>query len=910
MIKGWESLFSWSSLSMEWLWELEKSEVYVAEHIVNFLIQNNIYVNTKVKISYSESPQTKINLEEIGCFFIDKKIGEYLDSRQYNNTIYGKLHSHRELIWQNYKNENFISSSSLISYPVPRPGDAIALLLTTDLKAKELTELKFTNFFFLIHLIQSALILDESLAKTFTRLQKFLHLGLKIPNIDVGILGDLRANSEDLILLSVNLDARNPWLEKEVFIGHLAWIAIQLNKPIAKIYKRLKLFSPLGLKLPKINLESLNNFILNQEDLFLLSEKLNSKSPWIKQKVSPIHILKIAHKLDISIAFALRELQKFIPLGFELPEVNLDLFEHIKVTQEILSFCSTEKNGRSSIVENYVTLLDILLNLNWYEEFEEFIDVEDEDIADYFHEWLVDEVTRIIKIINCFVPLGIELQQVEFDYLNNLTLKDLQRLEHYLLYGEFNWYEDNPLLIHLLEASCSLNEPIAEILKSLQKFASLGLEIPELSIDNIGNFVVTYEDFDYLCIYEDGTGTDWLTNGFLEPAHIEIIEYRWQNMSISDFIKDMQRYIPLGVKVPKKIPENIDNITNIDKLILCENFFEESPRIEKVSLIHILRSAYWLDEALGKTIERFQKFLAVGVAGLEIPKNIPESLSNYKVTYDDLKLLSEDFNLEGDYRVTSGKWLTDKVLTLHIIQAIVKLEKSGTEIVNRLQRFVPLGLDVPQISLEILSSFIPSQEDMIVFSRNLDSNAPFFKEKIPNWQIVRASVELNKTVAETLKQVQKFIPLGIEVPETNSELLDYFTANQDDIITLSQDLDQNEPWLENEISLIHILRVSMSLKKPVATILTRLQKLTPLGFKLPKIDPRLLGDLIVTQADLVALSEDLDAASPWIKGKVSSFHIHCASQRLNEPVIRTLERLQTFSLILNLQLPEGDRETW
>lgn len=925
LIKGWESLLNWSSLSMEWLWKLETSEVYVAEHIVNFLIQNNIYVNTKVKTSHPESHQTKINLEEIGCFFVDKNIEKYLDSRQYNNTIYGKLHSHREIIWQKYKNENSISSSSLISYPVPRPGDAVALLLTTDLEAKELQGLTFTNFLFLIHLIKSALILDEPLAKTFTRLQKFSHLGLKIPNIDVGILDDLRANSEDLILLSVNLDGKNPWLEKEVFIGHLAWTAIQLNKPIAKIYKRLKLFSSLGLKLPKINLESLNNLILTQEDLFLLSEKLNSKSPWIKQKVSPIHILKIAHKLDISVSSALQKLQKFIPLGFELPEVNLDLFEHIKVTQEILSLCSTETNGRSYIVENRVTLLDILLNLDWYEEFEEFFDVEDEDItddfeeslnpedediADYFHEWLVDEVTRIIEIITCFVPLGIELQQVEFDFLNNLTLKDLQRLEHYLLYGEFEWDEDNALLIHLLEASCSLDEPVAETLKALQKFASLGIEIPELSIDNLGNFVVTYEDFNYLCIFEDGTGIDWLTDGFLEPVHIDIIEYRWQNMSISDFIKKMQKYIPLGVKVPKIIPENIDNLTNIDKLILYEDFFEESASIEKVSLIHILRSAYWLDETLGKTIERFQKFLAVGVAGIKIPKNIPESLSDYKVTYDDLKLLSEDFNMENNYRVTSGKWLTDKVPTLHIIQAVVKLEKSVIEIVNSLQRYVPLGLDVSQISPEILSSFIPSKEDMIVFSQNLDSNVPFFKEKIPNWQIVRASVALNKTVAETLKQVQRFIPLGVEVPETNSELLGDFTANQDDVITLSQDLDQNELWLENEISLIHILRVSMWLKKPVITILIRLQKLTLLGFKLPEIEPGLLGNLIVTQADLVALSEDLDAASPWIEGKVSSFHIRCASQRLNEPITRTLERLQAFSLILNLQLPEGDPETW
>lgn len=94
----------------------------------------------------------------------------------------------------------------------------------------------------------------------------------------------------------------------------------------------------------------------------------------------------------------------------------------------------------------------------------------------------------------------------------------------------------------------------------------------------------------------------------------------------------------------------------------------------------------------------------------------------------------------------------------------------------------------------------------------------------------------------------------------------------------------------------------MWLKQPVKTILSRLRNLAPLGFKVPEIDPELCGDLIVSQADLIALSDDLDGAEPWITGKVSDFHITCASQRLNESKEQTLERLKVYVDLLKLEL--------
>jgi hypothetical protein len=79
-------------------------------------------------------------------------------------------------------------------------------------------------------------------------------------------------------------------------------------------------------------------------------------------------------------------------------------------------------------------------------------------------------IARIIEILSPFVALGLELQQIDLNSLKSLTLQDFNILNHYLLFGESEWNEDNPLIIHLMEASYNLSKPISQILKSLQKF--------------------------------------------------------------------------------------------------------------------------------------------------------------------------------------------------------------------------------------------------------------------------------------------------------------------------------------------------------------------------------------------------------------------------------------------------------
>jgi Caspase domain len=899
LIEGAKSLLEWSHLSFEWLWSLEQSEVFIAERVVSFLIQNNIYIPRTTGNNNDKSIQSKLSLAEIGCFYHDKIINEHAEGWESEKSK--KIKSHRLSIWRNKGKEY----SSSISFPVMLPGDAVALLGKNNEGIKELRNI---NVISIDNILRAALALDESIAKSLGRLQKFNFLGIKSPIVDLLFLKDIQAAPEDLILLSIHSDGTNPWLKKEVSCGYLAKKSMELNKPIAEIYLRLQQFSPLGLKLPKVKIESLNNSVLTKENSFLLSENLDGKSPWVEQEISIVHIFRIASKLNISIASAFEKIQDFTQLGFDLPKGNFNLFEEVYIEEEILNILLLKQQDRPFVSDACTFLLDVLSGFICSER---FYNLKFHDLAgdldvyaeqDLFCQHLPDEVTRIIKTINSFVSLGINLEPIEIDFLKLLKFEDLDRLHSYT-YGGFNWDEHTPALIHLLEVSSDLSEPISKSLKSLQKFVSLGLKLPEISIEYLADFIVTGDDFGNLSEYDSNLDEgcfEWLDTGTISPYFL--LNRYWSEQSLNNYAEEMQRYRPLGVSISKNIPENLDEVISTDFYLLQNDFDDRDGGdgyIDKVTLVHILRSANWINEPLGKTIERFQRFFALGIAGILIPENIPKSIRNYKVKSDDLELLCKDLRYNNDLR----NWLEDKVTPLHIIQAATVLKKPVSEIINSLQKFTPLGLDIPQISAKFYSEYIADQEEMIAFSENLDGKYPWFKEKISSLQIIRSSVVLNETVATTLKRLQRFIHLGVDVPILDPDLLGDFTANLDDITALSQDLDRHEPWLESEISLHHMFRVSMWTKMSVANILSRLRRLEPLGFIVPEINTELLEDLTVTQADLIVLSQDLDGATPWIEGEVTDFHLTCAAQRLNEPIEATLKRLDRFVEILNLKLP-------
>jgi hypothetical protein len=224
---------------------------------------------------------------------------------------------------------------------------------------------------------------------------------------------------------------------------------------------------------------------------------------------------------------------------------------------------------------------------------------------------------------------------------------------------------------------------------------------------------------------------------------------------------------------------------------------------------------------------------------------------------------------------------------------------------ERLQRFAPLGVKLPQVEdWQSLNSLTINEEDLIALSR-LDGDSPWIEEQISAVHIIGIAEKLGEPVAATFERLQRFAPLGVKLPQVEDwQSLNSLTITEEDLIALSRRLDGKNPWIEEQISAVHIIGIAEKLGEPVAATFERLQRFAPLGVKLPQVeDWQSLNSLTITEEDLIALSRRLDGKNPWIEEQISAVHILLAAAQLNEPVATTFKRLNQF-VPLGLKLPQ------
>lgn len=311
------------------------------------------------------------------------------------------------------------------------------------------------------HIVLASARLNEPVAETLKRLQKFIPLGLEVTEVEPESLGNLRATSEDLIALSDSLDGQYPYRDSRVSIAHVIFAVKQLNESMAKTLKRLQKFTPLGLEIPEIESESLGNLTVTSEDLIVLSSLLNGKDTLDKDQVSPAHLVLAAYQLKETIAQTFQRLQKFVPLGLEIPQVNFDSLENLTVTSEDLIALSKHLHGGLALSEKQVSPAHIIMT------------------AVKLKEPIADTIQRFHR----FTPLGLEVPK--FD-------ADLESLQEFIndeknliplsknLNGELPLREGNIHPAHVVIAACELNEPVPDTLKRMRRFAPLfGITLPE-----------------------------------------------------------------------------------------------------------------------------------------------------------------------------------------------------------------------------------------------------------------------------------------------------------------------------------------------------------------------------------------------------------------------------------------------
>ena len=176
--------------------------------------------------------------------------------------------------------------------------------------------------------------------------------------------------------------------------------------------------------------------------------------------------------------------------------------------------------------------------------------------------------------------------------------------------------------------------------------------------------------------------------------------------------------------------------------------------------------------------------------------------------------------------------------------------------------------------------------------------------------VVRTAAKLHEPVDRTLKRLQRFVPVGLRIPEVDLSTVENLTVTEDDSIALSQNLQTHLPSVGDRVPPAHLFLISSHFGDPIAVVLSRLARFRPLGLKLPEIDVAAVNQFRkLSYEDLAVLSKHCDGRWPWLEGTITRSHVVRAAEAIYESHEETLQRLRRLAC-LGLTIPEGDLDTW
>ncbi|MBW4474909.1 MAG: caspase family protein [Stenomitos rutilans HA7619-LM2] len=368
------------------------------------------------------------------------------------------------------------------------------------------------------------------------------------------------------------------------------------------------------------------------------------------------------------------------------------------------------------------------------------------------------------------------------------------------------------------------------------------------------------------------------------------------------------------------------NLKPGDSLALSKDLppqrFQREGLQDYVPPAHIVHAAARLGEPLVETAQRFRRFASLG---LKIPEIDLESLTEIQISEEDViaisRTIKESFSFGRKQEQWKFPWIENQISAAQIVLAATRLNESVASTIKRLQRFRGVGLEVIQIDANTLGKIDITPEDIIALSKNLDGEEALLWNRLSPAQILFSAKKLNEPVAETLKRFQKFVPIGLELPDLDIKSIGDISITQEDLIILSEELDGvmegKIAWSEARLPVAQLVRASQRLNETVLDTFNRLRRFTSLGLQLPLVDFETSADLNPTREDSIAFLEDDSQVtnllywkqrSTWLNDQVTPAHLVVAATRLNEPVAESFRRFQRF-VPLGLQVPEVNLES-
>ncbi len=377
--------------------------------------------------------------------------------------------------------------------------------------------------------------------------------------------------------------------------------------------------------------------------------------------------------------------------------------------------------------------------------------------------------------------------------------------------GRGSWLGGEVPPTHLAIASAKFGLTIGEVSERLRQFEPLGLRVPTFA-GEAAALVVADEDLMLLSRDLDSLGP-WL-EGEVPAIHLVIASGKL-GLAVGEVSERLRQFGPLGLKVPTVAGEAAALVlTDEDLRLLSRDLVGRGPWLDdEVPAIHLAIATAKLGLAVGEVSERLRQFEPLG---LKVPMVAGEAAA--------LVATDEEFMLLSRYLDSQGPWLDGEVPEVHLMIASGKLGLPVGEVSDRLRRFEPLGLKVPDLAVEIREQ-IPTEQDLALLRLTAWKKAA----EAPRG-VFEAALELQLPVSEVLRRLERW---GLQSPAIDSPFRDLHPSHKDAIALSSR--WNKASLLEKTVSAWQVVLAAVVLDEPLATTRDRIRKYAePLGLTLPQ----------------------------------------------------------------------------
>lgn len=703
----------------------------------------------------------------------------------------------------------------------------------------------------------------------------------------------------------------------------------------------------------------------------ILSQKLNSRAPWLEGQVSLAQVLCAAVTVREPLPYVVDVLEQYSSLleldlsrvlHFDWPLVQPDkvdeklvfgiLNPHLKKRKRDKKFyfndffraaakLEVSMPNLLERLENYLPVLEIPWDLPELSSLSnEILSNEDLVIASQSFDSKEPYISGEIQLIHVFGAasaiqkspayifsrlqvyahlFGAKLLEVEIaEQLKQTSDANDRILLSRKLNGIGPWLEANVSIGHILRGAAKIGITPSEVVLRLRFYQpSLEFNIPTLEASNLLSDPIDKIDSCLLTLGLDGK-PPWLA-GKVSPAHLVGAASTFQ-ITIDDAFQRLQKYSEfVGFQLPEKgVVSRLSQIFNeIDACILSSNLDNRHPWLHgKISIQHVVKASLILRKSASKIVERlhdYQEIMRYDLSELKdlaLPKKVPE--------VKDLEILAST-NSKGKL-----KWIKEFSKS-QLFTTSVALELSLFEVGSRLKYYAKwLEIRLPDLDFQLLSDVVlDDPERTILLSRlgNKDKGGPlvFFSHcDQPNlWanKIFSAALELDVSpslVLDSLTTYTQMLDLGL--PALNSSISSTGSIDRLDRFILSKDIDGRQPWLQR-VSGIHIFSAALKLRISPFDVVHRLQRYEQLfGIELPEVSSEILPE---TSPDVLdgEIFKGIFLLSEKTPKKDSTYHVPLGfviktAFELSQPISLVLERIQKYSALVGVAAPIRDVSTY